>query len=188
MPLGERSAVEPVSPYAVSKAAQTMLAVQYARSYGLDVVAARSFAHTGPGQPDRFVLPSFARQCAEIAAGTRPPRVSVGRLDIVRDYLDVRDVARAYRLILEGGEEGALYNVCSGEGLALRDALAFFIRSCGKEVAVEEDQRFLRRADIPLLIGDNAKLRRECGFARAIDVETMLGDLFSYWERIARES
>ncbi len=188
MPLGEGSSLEPASPYAVSKAAQTMLAAQYARSYGLDVIATRSFAHTGPGQSDRFVLPSFAKQCAEIMAGKRPPRVRVGRLDVVRDYLDVRDVARAYRLILEGGEEGAVYNVCSGEGLALRDALAFFAGACGAEVAVEEDPGLLRRADIALLVGDNGKLRRECGFERTIGVEKMLGDLFARWERVARES
>jgi GDP-4-dehydro-6-deoxy-D-mannose reductase len=188
MPLGERSRVEPASPYAVSKAAQTMLAVQYARSYSLDVVATRSFGHTGSGQPERFVLPSFAKQCAEIAAGKRPPVVRTGRLDVVRDYLDVRDVVRAYRLLLERGTEGEIYNVCSGEGVALGDALSFFVRACGAEVAVEEDPRLLRPADIQMLVGDNAKLVRDCGFERSIGVDTMLGDLFAHWERVARET
>jgi GDP-4-dehydro-6-deoxy-D-mannose reductase len=172
----------------VSKAAQTMLAVQYARSYSLDVVATRSFGHTGSGQPERFVLPSFAKQCAEIAAGKRPPVVRTGRLDVVRDYLDVRDVVRAYRLLLERGTEGEIYNVCSGEGVALGDALSFFVRACGAEVAVEEDPRLLRPADIQMLVGDNAKLVRDCGFERSIGVDTMLGDLFAHWERVARET
>jgi GDP-4-dehydro-6-deoxy-D-mannose reductase len=186
MPLSEESPVKPVSPYAVSKAAQTMLALQYARSFALDIVATRSFGHTGPGQTDRFVLPAFARQCAEIKAGTRAPIVKVGRLDVVRDFLDVRDVVRAYRTIAERGVEGSVYNVCSGNGLSLERALAFFIRVSGAEVTVVEDPGRLRRSDIPILIGDNGKLRRECGWAPQCSTEAMLRDLFEYWERIAR--
>lgn len=187
MPLGESASLEPASPYAASKAAQTLLVLQYGRAYGFDVVATRSFGHTGPGQTDRFVLPAFARQCAEIKAGRRAPVVRTGRLDVVRDYLDVRDVARAYRLLAERGESGGAYNVCSGEGLSLREALDAFIAASGADVAVEQDPALLRPADIPVLVGDNARLRRECGFERAIPRETMLADLFAHWERIARE-
>ena len=186
MPLDEESPVKPASPYAVSKAAQTMLALQYAHSFALDIVATRSFGHTGPGQTDRFVLPAFARQCAEIKAGVREPVVRVGRLDIVRDFLDVRDVARAYRMIAERGVEGSVYNVCSGTGLSLERALAFFIQASGVEVTVAEDPARLRPSDIPILIGDNGKLGRECGWEPQVSIETMLGDLFEYWERIAR--
>ena len=146
MPLREESLIDPVSPYAVSKAAQTMLARQYARSFGLDVVATRSFSHTGPGQTDRFVLPSFARQCSEIKAGKRAPAVKVGNLDVVRDFLDVRDVVRAYRMIADGAEEAGVFNVCSGKGLVLRDALDVLIRMCGVAVTVEEDPMLMRQA------------------------------------------
>jgi len=188
MPLGEGSPIEPVSPYAVSKAAQTMLAVQYARSYGCDVVATRSFSHTGPGQTDRFALPSFARQCAEAKLRGDGRAVRVGNLDVVRDFLDVRDVARAYRLIVETGTVGRVYNVCSGRGLSLRAALDALIARSGAEIAVEEDPSRLRPADIPVLVGDCGRLRDECGWAERIPVDRMLGDLYDYWERIAKES
>jgi GDP-4-dehydro-6-deoxy-D-mannose reductase len=187
MPLGEESRIAPVSPYAVSKAAQTMLAVQYARSYGLDVVATRSFSHTGPGQTDRFVLPSFARQCAEIKVGKRAPTVKTGSLRIARDFLDVRDVVRAYRMIVEDVDEGDVYNVCSGRALVLGEALDFLVRACGVAVNVEEDAALVRSADIPVLVGDNARLRGACRWEQEHSIETMLSDLFEYWERIARE-
>jgi len=187
LPLREASRVEPVSPYAVSKAAQTMLALQYASAYGLDVVATRSFSHTGAGQSDRFVLPSFARQCAAIKAGKRTPVVRVGNIGIVRDFLDVRDVARAYRMLVESGAEQGVYNVCSGAGLPLGEALSFFREAAGVPIAVEEDPERLRPSDIPILVGANDKLRRACGWEQAIPREAMLGDLFAYWERIVRE-
>ena len=186
MPLDEESPVRPASPYAVSKAAQTMLALQYARSFAIDVVATRSFSHTGPGQTDRFVLPAFARQCAAIKAGTGDAIVKVGRLDVVRDFLDVRDVVRAYRMIAERGIEGYVYNVCSGHGLSLERALAFFITASGMDVKVVEDSARLRRSDIPMLIGNNGKLTRECGWEPQFSIETMLQNLFEHWERIAR--
>jgi GDP-4-dehydro-6-deoxy-D-mannose reductase len=179
MPLGEGSPIEPVSPYAVSKAAQTMLALQYQRSFDLDVVATRSFGHTGPGQDVRFVLPAFARQCAEIRVGKHEPVVRVGNLDVVRDFLDVRDVVRAYRMIAEDASEPGVYNVCSGSGLELRDALDFLIRACGVPVRIVE---------IPVLVGDNTRLRLSCGWKRELSTEAMLGALFEYWERIAKET
>ncbi|MCX5753800.1 MAG: GDP-mannose 4,6-dehydratase [Candidatus Krumholzibacteria bacterium] len=188
MPLGEGSPIEPVSPYAVSKAAQTMLALQYERSFDLDVVATRSFGHTGPGQDVRFVLPAFARQCAEIRTGKREPVVKVGNLDVVRDFLDVRDVVRAYRSIAEEANEPGVYNVCSGSGLDLRDALDFLVRACGVPVRIKEDPRLVRPADIPVLVGDNTRLRLSCGWKQEHSTEAMLGALFEYWERIARET
>jgi GDP-4-dehydro-6-deoxy-D-mannose reductase len=187
MPLGEGSPIEPVSPYAVSKAAQTMLALQYGRSFEIDIVATRSFGHTGPGQPVRFVLPSFARQCAEIRAGKREPVVKVGNLDVVRDFLDVRDVVRAYRMIAEDATEQGVYNVCSGSALELRDALDFFVRASGVPVRIEEDPSLVRPADIAVLVGDNTRLRLSCGWKREHSTEAMLGALFEYWEDIAKE-
>ncbi len=186
MPLKENASIEPLSPYAISKATQTMMALRYASLYGMDVIATRSFPHTGPGQSRRFVLPAFASQCAEIAAGMKADGVKVGRLDVVRDYMDVRDTVRAYRLILERGKSGSVYNVCSGEGLSLKRALDFFIRSAGTEVTVEEDSSLLRPVDIPILVGDAGKLRAEVGFERLLSIERMLGDLFSHWLGVSR--
>lgn len=188
MPLGEGSPIEPVSPYAVSKAAQTMLALQYERSFEIDVIATRSFGHTGPGQSVRFVLPSFARQCAEIRAGKREPVVNVGNLDVVRDFLDVRDVARAYRMLAEEANEPGVYNVCSGKGLELRDALDSLIRACGVPARVVEDPLLVRPADIPILVGDNTRLRDSCGWKQEHSTEEMLQALYDYWERVAKET
>lgn len=184
MPLGEKSPIEPVSPYAVSKAAQGMLALQYWRSHGIQCILTRSFSHTGPGQPDRFVLPSFARQCAEIAAGSREPVLRVGNLDVVRDFLDVRDVVRAYRLLIEHGMAGQVYNVCSGKGLALSDALDRMIGAVPANVVVERDPARFRPADVPVMIGDNGKLRASIEWRPLIDTERMLTDLMKYWERV----
>jgi GDP-4-dehydro-6-deoxy-D-mannose reductase len=183
MPLTEESPVEPASPYAVSKAAQSMLARQYVAAFGLDVVVTRSFSHTGPGQTDRFVLPAFARQCAEIKAGLREPVVRVGNLDVTRDFTDIRDVVRAYRMLAEKGASGEVYNVCSGRALKLSDALDYFLGRSGERVSVERDPRLMRPADIPVLVGDSTKLRRRCGWEPAVATERMLGDLFDYWEQ-----
>jgi len=182
MPLTERSPVEPVSPYAVSKAAQSMLAIQYHAAYGIECMVARSFSHTGPGQTTRFVLPAFAKQCAEIKAGRREPLIRVGNLDVTRDFLDVRDVVRAYRFIAEKGRAGEIYNVCRGGGLSLREALEAFEGFAGRAIEREVDPGLLRPVDVAVLIGDCGKLRKETGWAHTISIDRMLADLFGYWE------
>ncbi len=182
MPLTERSPVEPVSPYAVSKAAQSMLVMQYHSAYGIECMATRSFSHTGPGQTARFVLPAFASQCAAIKAGLSEPSIRVGNLDVTRDFLDVRDVVRAYRLLVEKGRAGTLYNVCRGEGLGLGDALRLLEGMTGRAVERETDPALLRPVDVPMLIGDSGKLREHTGWAPSISNERMLEDLFGYWE------
>lgn len=188
MPLTERSPVEPVSPYAVSKAAQSMLVLQYHSAYGIECMVTRSFSHTGPGQTGRFVLPAFAKQCAAIKAGLSEPLIRVGNLDVTRDFLDVRDVVRAYRLLVEKGRAGTIYNVCRGEGLSLGDALRMLGGMTGREVDTEIDTNLLRPVDVPLLIGDSGRLREQTGWTPSISNERMLEDLFRYWEERITES
>lgn len=189
MPLDELSPVEPVSPYAASKAAQNLLALQYHRAFGLDTVLTRSFSHTGPGQTDIFVLPWFARQCAEIAAGGVERVIRTGNLEVTRDFLDVRDVARAYVAIARSGEAGGVYNVCSGEGLVLGDALGTLIELAGGGIDVETDPALLRPADVPVLVGDNTRLRAGCRWEPVIERRRMLADLFAWWKgRAARKT
>jgi GDP-4-dehydro-6-deoxy-D-mannose reductase len=182
MPLSEESPIEPVSPYAVSKATQRMLMHQYHAAYGIDAVITRSFSHTGPGQKDRFVLPSFARQCAEIKAGAAEAKIRVGNLDVERDFLDVRDVVRAYRLLFEKGGAGVVYNVCRGEGIALGDALDILIGMTGRDVEIEIDPELFRPADVPVLVGDNRRLRDDTGWSPSKTTGEMLKDLFISWE------
>jgi len=181
MPLVESAPLDPASPYAVSKAAQEMLARQYSRTFRLKIVSTRSFNHTGPMQSDRFVLPSFARQCAMIKAGLMEPVITVGNVDVVRDFTDVRDTVRAYRLLLERGGSGEVYNVCSGSGVKLAEALDILVRMAGIEISVNVDNELLRPSDIPVLIGSNEKLKREVSWERRFSTEDMLSDLLNYW-------
>lgn len=181
MPLGEDSPVEPANPYAASKAAQNLLARQYHRAWGVDVVVTRSFSHTGPGQRDTFVLPSFARQCAEISAGRREAVIRTGNLEVTRDYLDVRDVVRAYIALARAGTSGAVYNVCSGEGLNLAEALRTLTALAGGGIQVETDPALLRPVDAPVLVGDNRRLRGDCNWQPLIAPGRMLEDLYTWW-------
>ena len=162
-PAAEDTPLLPVSPYGASKAAAEAIAQAYARGYGLRVVIARSFSHTGPGQGPAFALASWARQVAAAEArharGDRGPfRLLVGNLAPVRDYSDVRDVVRAYLLLLERGESGAAYNVASGRGVALRDALSMLIAHARVPIEVVEDPARLRPADLTYLVGNPARL------------------------------
>ena len=182
MPLLESSPIEPVSPYAASKASQNLLAMQYHRAFGIDVIATRSFSHTGPGQTTVFVLPSFAKQCAEIKAGLREPVLRTGNLDVARDFLDVRDVVEAYVALAEKGTPGTTYNVCSGSGLALTEAVKRLTEMTGMKVSVEPDPERFRPADVPVLTGDNRRLVEDCGWSATIGKGKMLGDLFAWWE------
>ena len=181
MPLKEECAIEPVSPYAASKAAQNVLAMQYYRAFGSRVVLSRSFNHTGPGQRETFVLPSFARQCARIKAGLDGPEIRTGDTGVTRDFLDVRDVVRAYRLLAEKGKEGGTYNVSSGEGLVLGEALAMLMAAAGIDARVTRDPALERPADVRVLVGDNARLRADTGWKREISTGMMLEDLYRWW-------
>ncbi|HMA76766.1 MAG TPA: GDP-mannose 4,6-dehydratase [Candidatus Krumholzibacteriaceae bacterium] len=181
MPLSENTPIEPVNPYAASKAAQSVLALQYVRSFDMNLIVTRSFSHTGPGQSVTFVFPSFARQCARIKAGSAKPVIKTGNLDIFRDFLDVRDVVRAYRLIVEKGETGNVYNVCSGEGLNLGDALRMMVEEAGIKVNIETDPDLIRPVDVTVFTGNNKKMRDCTGWERRISVEQMISDLLEYW-------
>ncbi|MEP7027110.1 MAG: GDP-mannose 4,6-dehydratase [Candidatus Eisenbacteria bacterium] len=162
-PAREDDTIAPVSPYGASKAAAEALAQAYARGYGLRVVIARSFSHTGPGQGPAFALASWARQIAAAEAqqargGKGPFRLAVGNLSPVRDYSDVRDVVRAYLVLLEHGAGATAYNVASGRGVALGDALALLTARARTPIEVVEDPARLRPADLTYLVGDPARL------------------------------
>ena len=182
-PLTEDEPFRPVSPYAVSKAAQDLMAFQYHATWGLPVIRMRPFNHTGPGRPDRFVASSFARQLAEMEAGLRPPELRVGNLDAVRDFTDVRDVVRAYWLAATRGEPGAAYHVCTGRPVAVREVLETLISLATVEPRVEVDPSRLRPADIPVLWGSAERLHRATGWEPRIPLERTLADLLEDWRR-----
>jgi len=187
VPLREDAPLRPASPYAVSKVAQGYLALQYALSPGLHVVRTRTFHHTGPRRGEQFAESSFARQLAEIEAGQRPPRLEVGNLEAVRDFTDVRDVVRAYWLLLQKGTPGQVYNVCSGSGTRLSDLLRLLVDLSGLRIDVRVDQGRLRAGDVPELVGDRSRLTADTGWEPRIPLERSLADLLTYWrERVAQ--
>lgn len=184
LPLRENGPVRPNNPYALAKSIQNQYCGGFASLYGLDVVMTRSFNHTGAGQRDTFVLPSFARQIAEIKLGRRDPVIHVGNLDVKRDFLDVRDVCDAYLALLENGARGETYNVCSGNSYRLRDLLDRLRDLAGVEVRIEVDPDRLRPADTPELRGDPAKIAAHTGWKPRIAIDDTLRSLLEYWERV----
>lgn len=177
MPLAETTAPNPVNPYAASKAAAEAIVLGEARAFGVDAVVTRAFNHIGPGQSDRFVVPSFAGQLAEIAKGGDPVLL-VGNLGAKRDFLDVRDVVAAYVALAERGRSGGIYNVCSGTAVSVREILSELIRIAHVPVEVREDPARMRPVDVPLLYGDNRKLQDEIAWTPAIPLRRSLQDVY----------
>ncbi|GEL72917.1 GDP-mannose 4,6-dehydratase [Myxococcus virescens] len=166
----------PLSPYAASKSAAELAAVQFHRSYGLEVVMARPFNHLGAGQDPTFVVPSFAAQIRAIGLGTVDPVLRTGNLDAVRDFSHVRDVVEAYRLLLDKGEPGQAYNIGSGEGRTIRSLLEEMLSLAGVNARIELDPARLRPSDIPSLVGAPDKLKA-LGWAPKLTVADALRDV-----------
>jgi GDP-4-dehydro-6-deoxy-D-mannose reductase len=187
LPLDEKSPVHPNNPYALAKSIQNQYCLGFAALYGLDVVLTRSFNHTGPGQADTYVLPSFARQVAEIKLGLREPVIEVGNLEIKRDFLDVRDVCSAYIALMEHGTKGEVYNVCTGGSYVLRDLLERMCRLAGVDVEIVVDPNRLRPADTPELRGVADKIRTDTGWKPEYSIEDTLGELIRHWETVLQD-
>ena len=186
LPLREDAPLRPQSPYASSKVAQGYLALQYTLAYRLPIVRTRTFHHTGSRRGEAFAESSFARQLAEIEMGLRPPLVNVGNLDAVRDFTDVRDVLRAYWLLLDRGVPSD-YNVCSGRGVRIRDLLDLLIRLSGIDVEVRVDPQKVRRAEIPEVVGDPSRIRDATGWQAEVALERTMRFLLDGWrERLAQ--
>lgn len=181
LPLGETTAVAPVTPYAASKAAAEQVAVQAWRGYGQRVVVVRPFNHVGPGQAPSFAVAALARRIvAARRAGT--PSLSVGTLTTRRDFTDVRDVVKAYRLLVGRGEPGAVYNVCSGHDVAMADVAARLCALAGVDLELVTDPALVRPVDVPVLRGDPALLERVTGWKPEIPLDDTLQDVLDYWE------
>jgi len=189
LPIKETNQLRPLSPYAVSKVTQDMMAYQYFKSYGLPIVRTRAFNHEGPRRGDVFVTSNFARQVAEIEAGMREPVVYVGDLTPRRDYSDVRDIVRGYWLLLERGEPGEVYNLCSGRSWSIKQVLDFLLNlSTVKGIAVKTDPARLRPSDVMILEGDPTKMRKATGWKVEIPFERTLTELLDYWRQRTRAS
>lgn len=174
----EDAPFRPRNPYGLSKAAQDALGALYAEIYGLRVIRTRTFSHTGPGQRPQFALAAFAEQIARVDAGVQPPEIHVGTLESVREYGDVRDVIVAYRSLVERGEAGEAYNVCTGEGHRLRELLDRLLRLAGVEAKVVSDPSRVRTHDVDHVVGDPAKIAARTGWSPQIPLERTLTDLY----------
>ena len=183
IPIREDTPLRPLSPYAVSKVAQDLLAYQYWMSYRLFTVRTRGFNHTGPRRGEVFVTSNFARQIAEIEQGLREPVVRVGNLDAFRDFTDVRDMVRAYWLALEHGEPGEVYNICSGRAYRIRQVLDILLGLSPAKVEVREDPDRLRPSDVQILVGDCSRFQRVTGWAPTIPFEVTIKDILEYWRQ-----
>ncbi|MBI5837960.1 MAG: GDP-mannose 4,6-dehydratase [Candidatus Eisenbacteria bacterium] len=181
VPIRETNPLRPLSPYAVSKVAQDMLGYQYFRSYGLDVVRTRAFNHEGPRRGSVFVTSNFCKQVAEIEKGRRPPVLHVGNLEAKRDFTDVRDVVRAYWLALEKGKPGEVYNIGSNRCWVIGDMLKMILSMTDKVIEVKPDPKRMRPSDVPILLCDYDKFKRETGWVPEIPFEQTLRDLLQYW-------
>lgn len=181
LPLTEKKPVAPANPYAVARVSEEHLAQIYAKGYHLDICCTRSFNHIGPGQSDQFVVSSIAKQFAEIAINNKKPIIKIGEGSIIRDFIDIEDVIRAYNAILVKGVAGEVYNVCSGRGYSIKDIITSISELTRIPVIVEQNQNLLRPIDNPVLIGSYDKLRTSIGWKPDYPIEKSLETIYSYW-------
>jgi len=185
LPVTEETALAPVTPYAASKVAAEYLGVQAHLAHGLPVIRVRPFNHVGPGQSSTFVVPALAARIVE-AARARTPSIPVGNLEARRDLTDVRDIVRAYRLLIESGTPGEVYNVCSGRDVAISEVADRLLHLAGAELKLTPDPELMRPVDVPVVRGDPAKLRAATGWEPQLDLDTTLSDVLQQWqERVA---
>lgn len=181
LPLVEDQPLRPSNPYAVSKAAQTLLCQQYRRTWGLETLAVRAFTHSGPGQDDRFVFSAWARQIAEIER--KGGKLRVGNLAVSRDVSDVRDVVRAYADLIGIDWPWDVVNLCSGRETTLEDALGILVGAANADIPVEPDPALIRPADVPRFVGCPDRLRTLTGWVPETPIETTLTDLLEDWRQ-----
>ena len=185
----EDAPIRPRNPYALSKAAQDALAEVYAGTYGLRAIRTRTFSHTGPGQSPRFALASFAEQLARIDVGEGGGTLHVGNLDTVREYGDVRDVVRAYRMLVGLGVPGEAYNVATGTGYGMRTLLDRLIAISGVRAEVQTDPKRVRAQDGDHLVGDPSKLEAATGWKSQRSIDETLEALYrDARDRVRRET
>jgi GDP-4-dehydro-6-deoxy-D-mannose reductase len=179
--LSEDSPIHPNNPYAASKAMAELLLTEYHKHTAGGIITTRSFNHSGPGQPPKFVLPSIAKQFVEIELGLRPPRLSVGNIEVKRDFTDIRDMVRAYCMLLEKGRPGEFYNVCSGSAIRLADIIKLFESTSGTKITIETEETRVRGDDVLQIYGDPKKIRETTGWHPQISLPKTIADLLDYW-------
>jgi GDP-4-dehydro-6-deoxy-D-mannose reductase len=183
LPLDEEQALNPISPYAVARVSQEMLSKVYVDGYGMDIIMTRSFNHIGPGQKDIFVISSFAKQLLEIKKYNKAPEMATGDLSIIRDFLDVRDVVKAYYWLFKKGRKGEIYNVCSGIGSTIEQVIRKLLQILEIHVTTKVNASLIRPNDNKVIIGNNKKIKVEIGWEPTYSLEQSLKDILEYWNK-----
>lgn len=180
-PISENEPLDPGNIYAATKACQGMLGKIYARAYKKDIINVRAFNHSGPNQLPIFVISDFCRQIAEIEKGERPPEISVGNLSAQRDFTDVRDIVRAYRLLAEKGVSGKTYNIGRGKAVSIQYILDTALSFAKVPIKIKQDPARMRASDIPIIEPDVSRIFADTGWKAEISIERTVEDTLDFW-------
>ena len=183
LPLTEEHVLKPLSPYAVARVSQEMLSKIYFDGFNLDIIITRSFNHIGPGQKDNFVISSFAKQLV-LLAKQRPAsnNIITGDVSIIRDFLDVRDVVKAYYALFKSGRKGEVYNICSGNGIMLKDIILKMSDILNIQISMQTNPQLIRPNENKQVVGSFHKIKTAIGWQPEISLETSLIDIINYWK------
>lgn len=181
IPVGEETPLRPATPYAASKVAQEMMGIAFAEAKGLEIIRVRPFNHIGPRQKPGFVATDFAKQIASAELGLKPPIIRVGNLDVERDFTDVRDIAKAYRLIIEEGQPGDVYNIGSGRAISVQKILDGLLRAAQIEIEVEKDPALQRPAETPRVVANISRMRAVTSWSPERDLMQTLAEVMDDW-------
>lgn len=185
LPLKEEYKLNPESPYAVARVTQENLSKVYADGFDMDVIMTRSFNHIGPWQKERFVIPSFAKQLVEIKKGIKKQKELItGNIDITRDFLDVRDVVDAYLKLLKNGKKGEVYNICSGEGISLKEIINRMSNFLDIKIKIIKDEKLIRPNDNRIIIGCNNKIKKDVKWQPQYLIDESLKDIINFWNQV----
>ncbi len=181
LPVNEQHHLKPITPYAVSKISAEALCYQWSQTENFEIVVVRPFNHIGPGQSEMFVVSDFAKQIIQIKNRLIKPELNVGDIDVTRDFTDVRDIVTAYKLLLEEGVNGGIYNVCSGKETLVRDIITIMCELVNIEIDIKQDKSRLRLSENRRVFGDNSKLK-ELLFWKPKVLKESLQDILDFWE------
>jgi len=184
IPIDEDTPLRPLNPYAVSKVAQDLLALQYSLAYDLDIVRLRPFNHTGPGQTTDFLIPALAKQFVEIVRGNKEPKIEVGNTESIRDFSNVSDIVSAYILAAEKCQKGEVYNLGYGAGISVGEIIKLLEQISGVKVEVISHADRVRKADVPVLIADATKFKTLTGWEPKVKLIDTLTSVYNYYQSL----
>lgn len=182
-PLNESTPLNANNPYGISKVAQEQFAQMYSKNFGLQIYCVRSFNHTGVGQRDSFVLPSFCKQAAEIEKSGKPGVIEVGNLAVKRDFSHVKDIVKAYRMIIESDDSSIIYNVGSGQAFSLRELLNYIVGLSGVDIQIKVDPKKFRPTDQPMVCCDYTLIKSRLGWEPEYSVFDALKEMYEFFCR-----